>query len=190
MAENDPFATYTEYRVERGTSENPGVHLMPVAGPAPQTAQLVILHAPIEYVWVAWTARRRGAPCLMPDPYSLEAQDGNLRFLGGQVSGIVPHPTGDGAHEFMQAGMYYYGRLYALGLNSVMNLGCMPWETDPNGARTPCINNIPANYFVPDILCGTAIAQPGSPKGGNTMLAQPLQDPLGNKPLQGYMIGQ
>ncbi len=180
MPENDRFATYTEYSVERGTIEDPGIHLMPVAGPAPQEAQIVVLHAPIEYTWVAGVGRRRGAPCVMPDPYALETQDGNLRYLGGQVSAIVPHPTGEGTHEFLQAGMYWYGKLFATGLTNTINLGRMPWEFDQYGDPQPCVNNLPANLFRDDILCGDPVVQPGSP--GADPLPPVLQNPLQNVP--------
>jgi hypothetical protein len=176
--EADSAATYTEYQIERGTWEDPGVRMMPVAGPTPQFAQVVVLHAPIEYVWMAWIATRIGAPCVMPDPYAVSVADPNLRYLGGKVSAIVPHPTGNGVHEFQQAGIYWFGKTYVTGLNSPMNLGKMPWE-DYLAASA---NRLPKTLFSSDMLCTDAVPRPGGPDDPNNLLSSILTDPLANIP--------
>ncbi len=168
MAENYPNATYTTYTIQRGILEDPGIMPMAVAGPSPQRAEIVQLHAAIEYEYIAWIASRLGAPCEMPDPYVVQQQNSNLRYLGAQVSANIPMQTSNQGHLFVQSGLYLYLRQNTQGITGLLPLGKLPWE-----ALSTDANDIPSTYFLNNLI--STPAQPQSPPLDLGVLNRPLQ---------------
>lgn len=125
MPELHKLATHVTYAVEMGHSQSEGLTVCPVAGPAPQKASILRLHAPIETLSVSWIATREGAPPIVPS-HKAFATNFNRVFLGGQ-RGADESPT-FGGHIWSASGVYVYALLTAEGLDSDLPVAKVPWD--------------------------------------------------------------
>lgn len=99
--------------------------------------RIVRLHAPIETMVISWTATKRGAAPIVPNPYLF---DKNSVFSHGSVGAAVP--VDDLQHEghiWAMAGEYHYFVVKPRDLNSSVTAGVTPWETqvDQNASIIP-----------------------------------------------------
>jgi len=147
MPENKPRANYTEYTTEFRHQRHEGICANPIAGPAPQNASLVRLHAPIEFLQVFWTATREGASPVLPSVKSYLA-NGNRLFLGGSRIGAIT-PT-FGGHVYSVSGVYVFLVVAPEGLTSNFFLSKCPWEGYPTDNAMDFY--IPKENFVSGIL--------------------------------------
>lgn len=125
--ENLALAQTTGYAVQIEHRRSEGIYASPVAGPGPQNASLVRLHAPFETISVYWTATSEGKPPVLPSHKSY-LNNLNRVFLGGERVGVVT-PTLVG-HIWVAAGRYDYVVVGPEGLDSAFNLARCPWETN------------------------------------------------------------
>lgn len=137
-----------EYAVEISHAYNEGLVVLPVAGPLGTPASVVRINAPIEYRSIAWSAARLGGAPRVPSWKAFinpSNNNLNLIFLGGQRTADIPTPTGNSQQRWIIiAGQYTYGLVNPEGLDSVFQLGKMPWETGDTS-----INDIPPDFFDP-----------------------------------------
>jgi hypothetical protein len=158
--ESLPLSQTTAYAIEIAHNRSSGIAACPIAGPDPQFASLVRLHAAIEFVSVYWTATREGAPPILPSPNSYY-QNTNRVFLGGERHGVV-FPTMVG-HIWMAVGRYDYALAGPEGLASKFPLSVTPWEALAGAVPTDFY--IPAENFQAGILDSEQIPFQGSLSG-------------------------
>lgn len=124
-AENLELASTTTYTVQMAHRRTEGIVASPIAGPVPQNASLVRLHAPMEMITVYWTAISEGKPPRLPSHKSF-ATNYNRVFLGGERVGIT-YPSVVG-HVWIAAGRFDYVVVGPEGLESRFALAKCPWE--------------------------------------------------------------
>lgn len=125
MPEFLPLSQTTTYGVQICHSRSEGIMASPIAGPPPQNASLVRLHAPIEFITVYWTAVSHGKPPVLPSHKSF-VQNYNRVFLSGERMGLVtPNIVG---HIWHAAGSFLYVVVGPEGLSSMFPLAKCPWE--------------------------------------------------------------
>ncbi len=96
-------------------------------GASAQACAIVRLHAPFESLIVNWEALKEGAAPLVPNPYLF---DTNHVFASGTVSASVPiDQMGGSGHFWLVAGTYHYHMIAPTDLNSDMQIGVTPWES-------------------------------------------------------------
>jgi hypothetical protein len=90
--------------------------------------RIVRLHAPIEELVVVWNCLKEGEAPVVPNPYLF---DKNAVFKWGRVSGGVPiDGIGYAGHGWAFSGVYHYAMIAPTDLNSTMQVGILPWETN------------------------------------------------------------
>jgi hypothetical protein len=126
--ENLPAGNTTTYSVEICHSRNEGIVASAVAGPVPQNASLVRLHAPVEMISVYWTAVSEGKPPTLPSSKSFLANYNRVLLAGERVGMVFPSLVG---HTWMAAGVFHYCVVGPEGLDSNLGLSHCPWEKAP-----------------------------------------------------------
>ncbi len=128
--QNQKDAQYDSfYALRRRTSSN-GLAVMPVAASYPTPAVVVALHGGLEFDIIAYAAIRRGAPPVVPAPYS---SNRNRVFLKGEQSGTWSMPDLGGALNYVTGGWYIFAILAPEGLESDFLLGTVPFPgADPD----------------------------------------------------------
>ena len=124
---------YDTYYALRTRTRNNGLAMMPVAGPSPQPAAVVVLHGSIEYDLISYVATKRGQPPTVPAPSTTNP---NRIFLGGWQSAIFPVPDQVGVMDYHLWGYYVFGILNPEGLESDFMLGTIPF---PGLDQNECI---------------------------------------------------
>jgi len=164
--ENLANASYTEFTTEISHQRVEGIYASPVAGPGPQNASLVRLHAPFETITVYWTATREGAPPIIPSPNSY-TNNLNRIFLGGARTGLVV-PT-FGGHSYSVSGVWVFQIVGPESLDGDLFLARTPWENSEQGRFM-----IPAQNFQKGILDATYIQPIGLPVDPDVILLNPI----------------
>lgn len=118
--------------------------MMPVAGPFPQTAQVVALHGGVEEEEIIFLASRRGKPPIVPAPYTTNS---NRVYLRGEQSVPFPMPQISGVETYGICGFYVWGILAPEGLESDFMIGNVPFP-----GLTSQDERFPAEYFSYDII--------------------------------------
>jgi hypothetical protein len=188
MPESLPGALTTTYTVQFAHSRVEGVSANPIAGPEPQNASLVRLHAPLEMLTVFWTATREGAAPRLPSSKSYFQNYNRVLLSGERVGIVVPNTVG---HIWIAAGRFDYCVVGPEGLDSDFRLAKVPWEsTDAsdfyvpmanfelgiiNSTPVPPLGGLPINPAVP-LLQPLGPVQPFTPYGP---IPFPLLNPLG-----------
>ncbi len=117
-------AEYDAYFAMRQRVSSNGLATMPVAAPYPTPAVVVALNGGLEFDVIAYAAVRRGAPPVVPAPYS---SNPNRVYLRGEQSGTWSMPDLGGALNYVTAGWYIFGILAPEGLESDFMLGTVPF---------------------------------------------------------------
>jgi hypothetical protein len=141
-------ASSNVYAAERQHYRNAGTIALPVYGNPPvdnpqypnggtdatgtgaiaTPCRIVRLHAPVEWMIIVWQTVKTGAAPVVPNPYLLAP---NLVFKQGRRSGSVPIDIpGQTGHSWSMSGEYHYHMSAPVDLNSSMELGIVPWETN------------------------------------------------------------
>ncbi len=152
MPENSQSATHTTYSIERTRVNKSGLFQMPVAGPPPQTAALVRLHAPTMEEIIAWVAVREGAPPVAPKPEDLNP---NQVLTDWKITGMVPVPLASGGSQYELSGYYVYAILTPEDPTRGLPLGITPVSP----GTSPTSEYVPGENFRGDLLNKESRAQ-------------------------------
>lgn len=152
--QNLPNAGYVQYEAYRFRWRDDGKRSLPVAGPSPQTAQIVQLHAPIEREIVTFTVGRDGALPAVPSYNALQS-DQNYVFERAEWGGCFQQPQLDGRMRYIITGTYFYLLKNTQGQVNGMNLGLPPWNTY---SSLP-LEKIPATSFLASLMNTTPVQQ-------------------------------
>ncbi len=153
---NSLYDIYTALRYRRHRN---GLAMMPVAGIFPKAAQVVALNGGLDNDLISWVAGRRGAPPVVPAPFS---KNPNRVFMGGEQIGQWANPDMSGVMTYYLAGWYRFGILSPEGLASDFMLGMVPFP-----GLTLQDQYIPRSYFQYGLINDQQIA-PISPIQGST----------------------
>lgn len=156
--ENLALGQTVGYGVQIVHSVNEGIYASPVAGPPPQNASLVRLHAPFETISVYWSACSEGKPPIVPSSKSFIGNN-NRVFLGGERVGICT-PTLVG-HIWQAAGVLHYCSVGGEvgGLDGDFFLAKCPWE----GSLDTSFYLPKENFVTKGIFNPTYVQPPGLP---------------------------
>ncbi len=129
---------YDTYAATRGHFHCNGLAMLPTAAPFPYPASVVALHGGIDYDIIIYTATRRGAPPVIPDPRST---NNNRVFLRGWRIAEFPIQDFSGTYGYGVTGGLLFGILSPEGLASTFYIGNLPFPgVDKN-------QSIPSDFF-------------------------------------------